>query len=410
MEFRKIKPARRAGYALMLFTLAILTAGVGLAAALQEQQAEILVPRARVRLNPDLNSDIIRVLEKGTVLKISGESGDWYKVELPKDESGFVVSGYIHKQLVKVGSGAVLPAPVVPALPERIRVIRENAVVRSAPDPGAQVVREIPQGMVLRCQNQAGDWYQVMLPPAAGGEAVGAYIHRDAVEPLRAAGVSSPAPVVQERRRPQRRVQPAVAPPRAPRAQPASGGKLQAGIRAGYGMMIDALYGGGPAFGAVLGYALSPKLGVEVSGFSYQSEVTGDPDGLSDGKLAVMAVQLSLRGSYPLNDKMTPYAVVGANYHLNTFTMDDASANAWEALGFAIDESVDNGIGFHAGLGLDYALQPRLIVNLDARLIMAKVKAAWELTDEISGTQTSEDLDGLDLSAVVITVGLKYCF
>jgi len=406
MQLKQNNPARRTGTAVLLF---MLVAAVGFATALQEQQAEILVPRARVRLNPDLNSDIIRVLDKGTVLTIVGESGDWYKVVLPKDESGFVVSGYIHKQLIKLVSG-VAPAPAVPAVPERVRVIRENAVVRSAPDRGAPVVREIPQGMVLRCKNQAGDWYQVILPAAAGAEAIGAYIHRDAVEPLSAAGVSQPVPVAQGRQRVQRRVQPAVAPPRAPRAQPASGRKLQAGIRAGYGMMTDSLYSGGLAFGAVLGYALSPKLGVEVSGIRYQSEVTGDPDGLSDGKLAVMAVQLSLRGSYPLNDKMTPYAVIGANYQLNSFTLDDSPAAEWETLGFSVEESVDNGIGFHAGLGLDYALQSRLIVNLDARFIMISGKGAWELTDEVSGTQTAEDLDGLSLNSVVVTVGLKYCF
>jgi len=406
VEHKKI---HRAGQAVLFFILAILSAGVGTSAAIQEQRAEIMVPRARIRLKPDLNSDIIRVLDKGTILTIKGESGDWYNVTLPRDESGFIISGYIHKQLVKLVSGAAM-TPAAPALPERIRVIRENAVVRSAPDGNARLIRELPSGMVLRCQSQSGDWYEVLLPSAAGGRASSAYIHRDAVEPLGATGTAPVTPAVQDKRRSQRRARPVAPTPKAPHPQSASGGKLQAGIRAGYSMMTDAQFGGGLAFGAVLGYALSSKLGVEVSGILYQSEVTGDPDGLSDGKLGVTALQLSLKGSFPLNDKMTPYAVGGVNYHLNSFSLDDGPAAEWEALGFSVEESVDSGIGFHAGLGLDYSLQPQLIVNLDVRYILATGTGTWKLTEAVTGTQTGEDLDDLGLSAVVATVGLKYCF
>lgn len=406
MALKKNNPARGTGSAALLVLLTMLIVTVVSAAADQEQQAEIMVPRARVRLQPDLNSDVIRVLDKGTVLTIVGESGDWYNVLLPKDESGFVVAGYIHKQLVKLVTGAV-PAPTARALPDRVRVIRENSALRSAPEDGAPIVREIPLGMVLRCQAQTGDWYKVELPSPAGGEATPAYIRRDLVEPLSAAVA---APAAQEKRRAGRPVKPVVSAPKAPRPQLSQTGRLQAGIRAGYAVMPDAQFGGGLAFGAVLGYALSPKLGVEVSGVRYQAEVTGDPDGLSDGNLAVLAFQLSVRGSFPLNDKMTPYAVAGADYHLNTFTLDDGPADAWEALGFSVEESVENGIGFHAGLGLDYALRSNLIVNLDARFIMSTGKGTWELTDEVSGTQTGEDLDDLKFNAVVISVGLKYCF
>lgn len=67
----------------------------------EEIQIRVTVEQANVRLKPDLNSMVISKVPLGVVLKALQKSGEWYHINLPPDESGFVVSGYIHASTVE---------------------------------------------------------------------------------------------------------------------------------------------------------------------------------------------------------------------------------------------------------------------------------------------------------------------
>ncbi|MBN1271659.1 MAG: hypothetical protein JXB26_05255 [Candidatus Aminicenantes bacterium] len=64
-------------------------------------EIKVSVANAVVRLKPDPESLVISEVSPGAVLKSIGKKGEWYSVELPEDENGFVVTGYIHQDSVE---------------------------------------------------------------------------------------------------------------------------------------------------------------------------------------------------------------------------------------------------------------------------------------------------------------------
>lgn len=70
--------------------------------AQEATEVKVVVVDAVVRLKPDPQSLVISEIPPGAVLKVKGKRGKWYHVELPAEESGFVVTGYIHQNSVEV--------------------------------------------------------------------------------------------------------------------------------------------------------------------------------------------------------------------------------------------------------------------------------------------------------------------
>jgi len=67
-----------------------------------ELKVIVTVEVANIRLKPSIESAIIGKIKIGQVLEVLQKEGKWYFVNLPLDENGFVVSGYIHQSIVKV--------------------------------------------------------------------------------------------------------------------------------------------------------------------------------------------------------------------------------------------------------------------------------------------------------------------
>lgn len=62
----------------------------------------VTVERANIRLKPSLESTIVSRAPLGAVFENAEKTGEWYKISLPPDEGGFVVTGYIHSSIVDV--------------------------------------------------------------------------------------------------------------------------------------------------------------------------------------------------------------------------------------------------------------------------------------------------------------------
>ena len=85
-------------------------------------QVRVLVTKANIRLEPTTDSTIITAAPRGTLLDADPIEGNWYRVYLPPNASGVVVSGYIHMNLVEVVEGspaAVQKKPVRQKKPAR---------------------------------------------------------------------------------------------------------------------------------------------------------------------------------------------------------------------------------------------------------------------------------------------------
>ncbi|MGD2246398.1 MAG: porin family protein [Candidatus Aminicenantes bacterium] len=71
---------------------------------------------ANIRENASPESKILSSAPMGAILTSNGKFGSWYRVVLPPDESGTVVMGFIHQNLVEV----ISEAPAVPERQERV--------------------------------------------------------------------------------------------------------------------------------------------------------------------------------------------------------------------------------------------------------------------------------------------------
>ena len=62
-----------------------------------EQKIKISIEKLNVRLDPSLDSSVIKIIVKGTILEPLQKKGEWYHIEFFDEESGFNLTGYIHQ-------------------------------------------------------------------------------------------------------------------------------------------------------------------------------------------------------------------------------------------------------------------------------------------------------------------------
>jgi len=181
-------------------------------------------------------------------------------------------------------------------------------------------------------------------------------------------------------------------------------------IGAGGGYMSTSKYGSGLVFGGSLVAGITKNFGIELRGSYFQGDVAGEASGLSKGKFTTIPIQLSLQFRYPVGDKLVPYLGGGAGYYLNDFALDASVVSKWSNVGFTISETMDPGIGFHFGGGLDFLVVPKIIVNIDVRYALAKAKVTWKLADENGVAEASGTLDNLEINPLAAALSIRYGF
>ena len=65
------------------------------------KEIQVILEKANVRTEPDFRSEIIHQVQLGISLQAVGKSEEWYLVNLPPDEEGLIISGYIHQSFVQ---------------------------------------------------------------------------------------------------------------------------------------------------------------------------------------------------------------------------------------------------------------------------------------------------------------------
>jgi hypothetical protein len=84
----------------LMFILSILILSSPLLLRAQDK-AVVRVDRANIREKPDLQSPVVTVVTRGTVLQILAQEGEWYRISFTSRDKG-VINGYIHQNLVEV--------------------------------------------------------------------------------------------------------------------------------------------------------------------------------------------------------------------------------------------------------------------------------------------------------------------
>lgn len=65
------------------------------------KEIQVLLEKTNIRAEPDFTSEVIYQVQLGISLRAVGKAGEWYLVNLPPDEEGLIISGYIHQSFVQ---------------------------------------------------------------------------------------------------------------------------------------------------------------------------------------------------------------------------------------------------------------------------------------------------------------------
>ncbi len=311
-----------------------------------------------------------------------------------------------------------------------VKIVGEKPAIRTSASEAGRILAVAKFGEVLELTGVRDDWYRVKYPRADGIVLVG-FMHLDQIEVLSCVDLEEPTPEAKTEPTKEdkiilpveeRKIEPVVL-QEAEKEQIESVSEKNAetlsrveskmwsvGLHAGYGMPADSLFGSGFAYGAGVSYLITSYLGLEVGVFQYQSDIEDSDSGLSRGQLSMIPLMFSLQGRYPLNDRLVPYAVMGATLSFNSFKLCQTCQDSWGALDISIKESVENSFGWHVGAGLDYQIARNFALNVDVRTHFLKSQGSWSMDDLLSGVSVSGDMDNLNLNTWVIRLGAKLYF
>ncbi len=65
------------------------------------KKIQVILERTNIRAEPDFISEVIHQVQLGISVQAVGKAGEWYFVNLPPDEEGLIISGYIHQSFVQ---------------------------------------------------------------------------------------------------------------------------------------------------------------------------------------------------------------------------------------------------------------------------------------------------------------------
>ena len=65
------------------------------------KKIQVILEKTNIRAEPDFISEVIHQVQLGISLQAVGKAGEWYFVNLPPDEEGLIISGYIHQSFVQ---------------------------------------------------------------------------------------------------------------------------------------------------------------------------------------------------------------------------------------------------------------------------------------------------------------------
>lgn len=165
----------------------------------QENKLLVVAGRTGVYLDPDINSPIIDIVGKGTILNLLATEKIqelWYYVSFYSEERFINVSGFIHASSVEMvyeiaeiieeekEEPTEKTEEILFEYPKKIQVILEKANIRVEPDFKSEIIRQVQLGIGLQSIAKLGEWYLVNLPPDEEGIIISGYIHQSFVQEI----------------------------------------------------------------------------------------------------------------------------------------------------------------------------------------------------------------------------------
>jgi uncharacterized protein YgiM (DUF1202 family) len=130
---------------------------------------KITATSVNARTGPSLGAFVITTLTKGTILPLTGVTGDWYQVKLSSGKTAFVHKDYA----VKTSGSTPTPSPSFSPASGQVQITVDVANVRQAPSLSSAVLMKASYGTKFTLTGISSEWYRVQL---ANGST--AYLHQ----------------------------------------------------------------------------------------------------------------------------------------------------------------------------------------------------------------------------------------
>ena len=153
-------------------------------------------------------------------------------------------------------------------------------------------------------------------------------------------------------------------------------------------------------FGATI--PLKQRLSLSLGLGCWKGSVREVPEKFYDGHLRAFPFLAALRFFFFRKNTIHPYALLGAGYMFCSFEMEDIITIPE----IAIDQSVKNGLCFHAGFGIDVPIMRSWGAFTEATYFHREATGITTITDLNFGTRTVEF--PVNLSAWIFQVGIRY--
>ncbi|MGB2905798.1 MAG: SH3 domain-containing protein [Candidatus Aminicenantaceae bacterium] len=322
-----IRPKAR--FILFWFLLLIGIFGWVQTGAAEDLKLRVITADAAIRLEPGPESTVVSKVKLGAVLTSKSKAGEWYRIDLPPDADGFMISGFIHQSQVEVVGKAAESRPAAEAAvafdaPRKVRVNAEKAEIKEEPMFDSRKMGQAPRGTELNAVAMAGEWYKVEVASGIYG-----YIHQIHVE-----NIEEPAPQAIPKREavPAAQDRPRDPAPAAPQSVAAMKRKFSLKLTLGFGIGFESFDtgfykttgesskeiivspGGGSSFTLDLGYYLTRELRLEL-GIGFQSSGVSVLKSNDEVTFSRMPLALTLLYEFPSPKTWQIYAGGGAGLY-----------------------------------------------------------------------------------------------
>lgn len=122
---------------------------------------KVNAPAVNLRSMPTTDSDLLTTMAQGTVLTVYGADGDWYRVQTPSGQTGWVANWLVTKPERTIP--VTPPAPPATATTKTVTVLGSDTNIRSGPGTDTAILGRVQTGDKLTLVAKSGDWYQIKL-------------------------------------------------------------------------------------------------------------------------------------------------------------------------------------------------------------------------------------------------------
>ncbi len=327
-----------------------------------DKEVKVTVQKGNVRVKPSLQSTVIGRVPLGASFKVLETEGEWFKISLPPDEDGFVISGYIHSSVVEVSEVEKAEENIETEKESKKAKRKKEAKIQegnTSPPPPSEPQYEQPPA------RSGGMGFGFKL---SGG---GSYLMLGNLNQFfddRNSWINDVA---------------------------------DTGTIVGSYPNLNLGFGGGAEFILYFTPNIGVGVGADFLSASYSSGNVEWEETLwiwalyskesTDMTLSAIPLKLSLHFNLPMGSSMNLAFNVGGGYYLGTFKQDLTGSGIWFVIPFYdFEDSVTaspSTFGFHGGLGFEFNVSPGVALCLD-------IQGRYAQFSEITGTYKYDDLTG----------------